>query len=129
MDDDFNTAGAIAALFDYAAAINRFIEQEELETAPEPRASACAEKRNDALNSTRNLIAISHLIGMFLDPQEKKSAGDDGMTDKVMQILIQVRQQVRKKKDFETADLIRDLLAAEKITLEDRPDGTAWRVD
>jgi len=44
-----------------------------------------------------------------------------------MQVLIQVRQHLRKKKDFETSDLIRDLLAERKVTLEDRPDGTLWR--
>ncbi len=140
MDDDFNTAGAIAAMFDYATAVNRFIEQEKIETTPEslsePHAKlnpdlsgACADSRKDVLHATRTLVAMSRLLGLFIDPQEKKSAGDDGLTDKVMQILIQVRAQVRKKKDFETADLIRDLLTAEKITLEDRPDGTLWRVD
>ena len=44
-----------------------------------------------------------------------------------MKILIDVRQLVRKKKDFETADLIRDRLTEAKVTLEDRPDGTIWR--
>ena len=128
MDDDFNTAGAIAALFDFAAAINRFIEQEKLETPPsEPRASARASQQKDTLRTTRKLIAISRLIGMFIDPPKKKSTGDDGMTDRVMQILIQVRRHVRQKKDFETADMIRDMLAKENITLEDRPDGTTWR--
>ncbi len=131
MDDDFNTAGAIAALFDLAAAINRFIEQEKLESlsaSPEPQASAWADARADALAATQSLIALASLIGMFLKPRQKKSAGDDGLTDTVMQVLIKVRQQVRKKKDFETADLIRDLLKEQNITLEDRADGTGWRV-
>ena len=54
MDDDFNTAGAIAAMFELAAGVNRFVEQEKLESA-EPQASACADvqgmdPRADALN-------------------------------------------------------------------------------
>jgi cysteinyl-tRNA synthetase len=56
-----------------------------------------------------------------------KAAGSDAVADKAIQVLIAVRQQLRKKKDFETADLLRNMLAERKITLEDRPDGTIWR--
>ena len=123
MDDDFNTGSAIAVLFEFAASINRFIEQGKLESG------GTDDARQDALTATRRLIAVSRLIGLFLDPPQKKRTGDDGLTDSVMQILIEVRQQLRKKKDFETADLIRDRLAASNITLEDRAGETSWRVD
>ena len=123
MDDDFNTAGAIAAMFDYAPTINRFIEQEKLE------ADARDADKADVLAATKHLIATGRLIGLFIEPQVKAAAGDDELTDSVMQVLIQIRQHLRKKKDFETADMIRDLLTERKITLEDRPDGTLWRVD
>ena len=126
MDDDFNTGNAIAALFEFATAINRFIESGKLESAPhdktEPQASACA----DVLGATRRLVSLGRLIGLFLEPPQK-AGGDDGVTDAVMQVLIKVRQHVRGKKDFETADMIRDLLQEERITLEDRADGTLWR--
>jgi len=123
MDDDFNTAGAIATLFDLAGSINRFIEQEKLETGGSDAA------KKGALNATRRLIAAARLIGIFLEPQERKAGANDGLTDRVMQVLIDVRQHVRKNKDFTTADLIRDRLKAAGITLEDRPDGTAWRAE
>ncbi|MBI4716817.1 MAG: cysteine--tRNA ligase [Planctomycetes bacterium] len=123
MDDDFNTAGAIAALFEYAGAINRHIEQEKLETVG-PEAG-----KHDALTATAGLIALARTIGLFLEPPERTTAGTDGTADKAMQVLIMVRQHLRKKKDFETADLIRNLLAEHKITLEDRPDGTVWRCE
>ncbi|MCO6436955.1 MAG: cysteine--tRNA ligase [Phycisphaerae bacterium] len=123
MNDDFNTAGALAALFDFAGAINRFIEQNKLESG------GSKELLDDATNATGRLIATARLIGMFIEPAAKRAAGDDGLTDAVMQVLIQIRQHLRKnKKDYETSDLIRDLLAERKITLEDRPDGTIWRV-
>ena len=64
---------------------------------------------------------------MFIDPPAKKTAGDDGLADTVMQILIEVRQHARKNKAFDIADLIRERLTDAKITLEDRPDGTIWR--
>jgi len=44
-----------------------------------------------------------------------------------MQILITVRAEARKAKQFALADIIRDRLAALSIKLEDRPDGTTWR--
>ncbi len=123
MDDDFNTAAAIAALFEFATAINRFIEEAKLES--EPRDSS----RADALASAGHLISLGRLIGLFLDPPARRTASDDGVADKAMKILIHIRQHLRKKRDFETADLIRNLLVEQKITLEDRPDGTAWRAE
>ncbi len=138
MDDDFNTAGAIAALFDFAGTVNRFIEQEKLDSA-EPRAEwnpdlsgARADSRpptsvRDALTATVHLIAVARLIGLFIDPPKKKAVAGDGLGEKAMEVLIKVRQHLRKKKDFESSDMIRDLLAGHNITLEDRPDGTVWR--
>jgi cysteinyl-tRNA synthetase len=123
MDDDFNTAGAIASLFDYAAAVNRFVETEKLEASPTDKGKA------SLLQATRRLIAFGRLIGLFLEPQERKTAGGDKLTDTVMQILIEVRQHARKNKHFDIADLIRDSLKTAGITLEDRPDGTVWRAE
>lgn len=123
MDDDFNTAAGIAALFDWAGAINRYVEQNKLE------ASVSDVQKRDTLHATGRLIAAARLIGLFLEPQTAGSAGNDGVAEKAMQVLIAVRQHLRKKKDYETADLIRNLLTERKITLEDRPDGTVWRAE
>ena len=123
MDDDFNTAGGIAALFELAPRINRFIDEKKLESAADEKHKA------DALAASGKLIAIGRLIGLFVKPQKQKGGADDALTDKVMQVLIQIRQHVRKNKDFQTADLIRDGLRDIGITLEDRPDGTLWRKD
>jgi len=124
MDDDFNTAGAIAAMFDFAGAVNRLIEHEKLESP-----SASADLKKDALGAGRCLVAVGRLIGLFLESPAKKSGGEDGAADKAMRVLLQVRQHLRKKKDFETSDMIRDLLAKERITIEDRADGSHWRAE
>jgi cysteinyl-tRNA synthetase len=123
MDDDFNTAGAIAALFELATAINRFIEEQKLESGGGDAG------KQDAHWATAHLVGLGRLIGLFLEPPSKRIAADDGVADKAMKVLIQVRQHLRKKKDFESADLIRNLLSEQKITLEDRPDGTLWRAE
>jgi len=122
MDDDFNTAGAIAALFELAPKINRFVDDNKVETGGTDQA------KSDALSACSRLIAIARLIGLFIDPPAATaSTADDALTGKVMDVLISVRRHVRENKDFATADMIRDLLAKEGITLEDRPDGTTWR--
>jgi cysteinyl-tRNA synthetase len=123
MDDDFNTAGAIASLFDFAGRVNAFIEKSGLDK------DGSDQVKSDAITATSALIRLARLIGVFIEPQVKKSGGDDGLTDKAMQVLIEVRKHLKKKKDFETADLIRDSLTKSGITLEDRPDGTVWRAE
>jgi cysteinyl-tRNA synthetase len=123
MDDDFNTAGAMAALFEFASAINRFIDQEKLESG------GSAQAKDEAMAAAGRLISVGRTIGLFLTPPKRVGGDDDGAAAKAMDVLIQVRQHLRKKKDFESADLIRNLLAERKITLEDRPDGTVWRAE
>ena len=56
------------------------------------------------------------------------SGGGEGALDGIMQLLIGLRESARAKKDFGTADTIRDQLAAIGVTLEDRPGGTDWRI-
>lgn len=122
MDDDFNTGTAIASMFEFAAGVNRFVEQNGLDDG------GTDVQKQDLLNATRHLVATARLIGLFIDPPAK-SGGDNELTDKVMRVLIEVRAHLRGKKDFETADLIRDRLAENKIVLEDRGGETNWRVD
>jgi cysteinyl-tRNA synthetase len=54
------------------------------------------------------------------------AAGTDELANKLMKLLIDLRNEARKKKDFATADRIRDTLGEIGIALEDRPGGTEW---
>ena len=123
MDDDFNTAAAIAVLFEQAKAVNRFIETQKLEL-PEGEHG-----RPAALWAATRLIELARLLGLFLKPQKAPAPAGGEDVDQALPALVETRAHCRKNKDFNTADLIRDRLGALGVTLEDRPGETIWRVD
>ena len=120
MDDDFNTAIAIASLFDYVRVVNKFIDQHGLE-AKKPAAELAT---LDAMMLT--LRELTGVLGLFLEPPQKAGGADEGLVAKLMELVIEIRANARKSKDFATADLVRNKLTEAGIVLEDRPDGTGW---
>jgi cysteinyl-tRNA synthetase len=120
MDDDFNTAGAIAVLHEMAGEINSFIHRNELERAGQ------AELVQPAAAGARTIKALGGILGLF-QQESPPPAARDTLADDLMNLLIRLRQQARQEKNFALADTIRNELAAIGIALEDRPDGTLWR--
>jgi len=120
MDDDFNTAIAIAVLFDFVRTVNKFIDQHALE-AQKPAAEL---ETLDAM--LRVLRELTGVLGLFLEPPQVAAAPDEGLVAKLMDLVIEIRAHARKAKDFATADLVRNKLTEAGIVLEDRPDGTGW---
>lgn len=127
MDDDFNTGAATAALFDLRKTLNSFITEERLEGEGKSNAAAQAA----LLRGITLFKELANILGVFRRPVEKKSAGgaDDKFIDSLMQLLISLRADARKAKQFEIADKVRKGLTELKVTLEDRPEGTLWRRD
>ena len=121
MDDDFNTAIAVASLFDFVRVVNKFIDSHGLEKAPQPAAQATL----DAVMLT--LRELTTVLGLFLEaPAAASGSADEALVGSLMSLVIELRARARKAKDFATADLIRDALGEAGIQLEDRPDGTGW---
>jgi cysteinyl-tRNA synthetase len=125
MDDDFNTAGAIGVLQQFAGEINSYIERTGVEKDKSPEVITAISA------AAQTLKGLAALLGLFRKPSvavaAREAAEDQGLADQLMQLIIQLRASARQKKDFGTADAIRDGLAKLKITLEDRADGTGWR--
>jgi cysteinyl-tRNA synthetase len=122
MDDDFNTGGAIGVLFELVGTINRFMDDERLETIQNDRGKALA------FAAVQTLRSLAALLGLFEQRPARQTAGtDDALVDGLMNTLIQVRAEARKAKQFALADMVRTRLSELRITLEDRPDGTIWR--
>jgi len=123
MDDDFNTAGAIGVLFEMANTINRFIDKSRLETHAEDNV------RTLVRAASGSFMGLAQILGLFTERPKQQAMGDDSLTPGLVGLLIAVRKMAREAKQFEIADHIRDELARLNIVLEDRPDGTQWRVE
>jgi cysteinyl-tRNA synthetase len=122
MDDDFNTGGAIAELFELAKIANRYSDEHNLESGGADNATIGT---LTLLMST--LKELSNILGIFLKPP---ALPGDGVTDnllaKIMPLVIHLRAEARKAKNFAVADAIRDGLAPTGVKLEDRAGGTEW---
>ena len=123
MDDDFNTGAAVSELFELARIINRAIDQNQLEDPAQRNDEAMAE----LVQAATTLKEMANLLGIFQQPVGQ-SEDDQGLVDSLMQLLIRLRAEARQKKDFATSDGIRDGLAEIGIVLEDRKDGTGWKI-
>ncbi len=125
MDDDFNTGGATGVLFEMLRTINGFVAKHKLDAG-----SKADDQQKTALETGMTLLKeLSQLLGVFRKPVAKAAGADDGFAASLMQLIIELRADARKSKNFAVADKIRDGLAALKVTIEDRPDGTTWRRD
>ena len=121
MDDDFNTAIAIATLFDFVRVVNKFVDQHALE-AKKPAAELAS---LDAMMLV--LRELTGTLGLFLEePKAQAGGADEALVGKLMELIIEIRANARKTKDFATADLVRNKLTEAGVVLEDRPDGTGW---
>jgi len=115
MDDDFNTPQAIAVLFDLSKEVNGVLTSGIAYTAESLRSV-------DALY--RDLGGT--VLGIIPDTFEEEHR-DTSIEDKLVQILIDLRTELRSQKFWALSDKIRNDLASLGITLEDRKEGTAFR--
>jgi cysteinyl-tRNA synthetase len=120
MDDDFNTAGAIAAMHEIVGAVNAFIDQTKLETTKAEQGIAAVAA------GVATIRKLGRMFGLFIKLPEASGA-DDALTPKLMDLLIHLRKELRATKNFALADQLRAKLTEVGVTLEDRPDGTIWR--
>jgi cysteinyl-tRNA synthetase len=134
MNDDFNTGGAVGALFELLTTLNRFADTRRLEE-PNPPAEAVADFRRGVVA----LRELGQILGLFRAPPARAGAGGDQLVQGLVQVLIDLRETLRaeakqvkdadlKKKLFGHTDTIRSRLKDLGVTLEDRPGGTGWRI-
>lgn len=125
MDDDFNTGAAVSDLFELARGINRFIEEQQLED----QANRTPDQIATLTFGAATLRELANVLGLFQAPPSVAAAANDGRVNDLMELMISLRAEARKEKNFAMADRIRDGLAELGITLEDRKDGTGWKAE
>ncbi len=109
MDNDLNTPQAIASLFDLAREINR-----------------SHEAGMDVRAAQESLSQLGGVLGLTF--QERDSTGGDLLSAQpFIELLLETRAELRKNRQFELADKIRDGLAGQGIVLEDTARGTEWQ--
>ena len=123
MDDDFNTGGAIGALYELLNRLNRFADEKKVEDA-----TADPKSKTEFTDGVRVLKEMSQILGLFHEQIAAAKGGDDKLVGGLMQLLLDLRADARKAKNFAVADQIRKRLTELGVTLEDRPGGTGWRV-
>ena len=106
MDDDFNTADAIAAVFDLVKFINTMTDEDSSKEYLE--------------NLFDRLVRLTEVLGIIVDKE-------DEILDSDIEALIAERQAARKEKNFARADEIRDELLAKGIVLKDTREGVQWK--
>ncbi|WP_141264081.1 MULTISPECIES: cysteine--tRNA ligase [unclassified Neomoorella] len=113
LDDDFNTARALAALYDLAREINSyFAGTARPDTGAVIKAATVFEDLGE------------NVLGLFGRPHQQV---DDALLEGLMDIILSIRQEARQRKDWATADAIRDRLKGLGIILEDTPRGPRWK--
>lgn len=125
MDDDFNTALAVGITFDLAREVNTAVQQ---------LGDTLARADREILIKAMDLFKVfNEVLGVFkVDSKgsiiiESASEESSGFAEKLLSLIIAVRQEARKKKDWGTSDRIRDGLKELGIVLEDTPQGVRWK--
>ena len=123
LDDDFNTAGALAEVFELCTGLNRYIDAERLEVRDNRHS------RQLAAEGARMVTSLGRILGLLEGPIKSKGSGDQ-LSCKLMALLIELRAEARQSKNFALADAIRDKLTEIGVQMEDRPDGsTGWQAE
>jgi len=124
MDDDFNTAAAISVLFDLTHAVNTFLH--------EHRGCRFSTGEQAFLYRAGELFqTMNEVLGIFpVDETGRikvRQACADSEAERLLALLLEVREKARGRRDWATADHVRNGLRELGISLEDTPDGVRWK--
>jgi cysteinyl-tRNA synthetase len=116
MNDDLNTSVALSVMFELVRLSQSLLED------------------SGTTKETFNLIDVlfdrlgGDVLGIVKEDYQEDATADEGLTDKLVNILIDQRKEARRNKDFARADQLRNTLDDMDIVLEDKPDMTTWRM-
>ncbi len=127
MDDDFNTAKATGVVFDTVRRLNRVMDDAD--------ADESLQGRGMLQSGWADLVRVGEVLGVgtespshFFEQKRAKALAVKAIDVGRVENLIRERVQARQQKDWARADQIRAELSAMSVVLEDRPEGTVWKV-
>lgn len=125
MDDDFNTAKGVGILFNLVKDANRLLDE----------GGRSPQGHRVLATLTADLIRVGNILGIlqqhwqaFFEDRAKRQLQDLAISAETIDALVAERAAARKEKDWQRADEIRDQLEKASIVLEDKADGTHWKV-
>jgi len=128
MNDDFNTARGIGILFETVRHLNRLLDGQPGGVPPD--------LKQKILTDTADMLKIGSVLGFLAESPvdyfkkiRRQVLDQQSIDPREIDKLVQERFEARKVKDWKKADQIRNQLSDLNITLEDRPEGTVWKVD
>ena len=112
MEDDFNTAKAIAIMFEVSKAVKNIQKYNE----------------NERKQFAFLLVELGKVLGFFSHLEEKLQNNLDDISHDLIELLLQYRTIFKKEKNWEKADLIRNDLKKLGIEIKDTPTGSIWEI-
>ncbi|NMC27819.1 MAG: cysteine--tRNA ligase [Syntrophomonadaceae bacterium] len=116
MDDDFNSAKAIGYLFEMSHQLNSFISRAD---------AASSADQAQLTQALRIYEELGGVLGIFMERQ----GNDSQVVDKLLGLILELRNDARQDKDFSRADSLRDLLLRLEVKVEDKPGGSLFRYE
>ena len=116
MNDDLNTSIALSVMFELVRETQKLLEK--------------GDTNKQTLEVIDGLFTKlgGDVLGIVKDEYPQAAGGNDELTDKLVNVLIDQRNEARKVKDFAKADGLRNKLDEMGIVLEDMPEKTTWRM-
>ena len=117
MDNDFNTAKAVGSIFSLVSNVNKSVS------------SSNGVSSYTLANAYKVLLETCQVLGIYtMDGQDKDTENNAEYLDPLIELLIEIRQDARDQKDWDTSDKIRDRLKELNIEIQDTREGASWKL-
>lgn len=128
MDDDFNSARGIGIIFDTVRTVNRLLDQHENSGSDQIKQTIQCGLAD--IRRTGNILGILlEKPAVYFDKKQTQVLEQKSVDPAMIAKMVEERNAARKAKDWKKSDQIRNQLADMDVILEDRPEGTVWRID
>ena len=116
MDNDFNTAKAVGTIFSLVSQVNKSLR------------SSNGVSSYTLANAYKVLLETCQVLGIYtMDEQDKDTESTAASLEPLVELLLEIRQDARDQKDWDTSDKIRDRLKEIDIEIQDTREGTSWK--